>query len=99
MTSYLPSSIQAIIAFFVALIATCVGVWLWRKNHKAEKQEAAAAKAAGAPPAGSATDQVREQLRDAQAHLKQSGTMKGVSLTSLPVYLLIGPEKSGKTSL
>ena len=88
------------VAVFVLAVGTGVFVWL-RARRAARQQNADAAGGAAAVPSGAqgGGDAVQNTFREAETRLKASQRMKGVEIADLPAFLVIGPEKSGKTNL
>ncbi|MCU1238696.1 MAG: ImcF domain protein, partial [Candidatus Solibacter sp.] len=86
--------IPAVVVFVMAVGAA---FWLWLRSRRANKTAPAGG---GAPaPASGGPDPIQGMFREAEERLKLSPRMNGVALSSLPAFLLIGPEKSGKTNL
>ena len=94
------SYLYVIPAVVLVVLSMVTGLWLWWRSRRAAKaQQSAAAADGAAAPAASGADPVQGIFREAENRLKLSPRMKGVALSSLPAFLVIGPEKSGKTNL
>ncbi len=82
-----------------ALVIGGVALWLYLKKTRQEKQQAqqptAAAPAAGAPPA---PDDIDRLVREAAAKIASSRLGRGVKLSSLPAFFVLGETGTGKTS-
>ncbi len=83
----------------IAGVATALFLW-WRARQKAKADANAAEPAAGEQSGAPAlAGQIRSLFQTAQQILKTSPKMKGVSLSSLPAFLVIGPSRAGRTSV
>src|SRR4051812_14318757 len=90
-----PLFVIPVIAVFLLAVGTAL--WLWWSKRRAEKQSQPGGKdTAAAPAPGDPTEAI---FREAENRLKLSPRMKGVALSSLPAFFLIGPEKAGRTNL
>jgi type VI secretion system protein ImpL len=88
----------------IALLAWIIGArlfgwWrLWRAKSAARPAPASKPNAAPNHPDDEAMKVLMAEAEAALAKASSSGRRAGVSLSALPLYLLIGPEGSGKTS-
>ena len=89
----------------IALLAWIVGARLfgwWRLSRAKAAARPAPANKPAAPPSHPDDEAMRTLIAEAEAALAKapspSGGRAAVSLSAMPLYLLIGPEGSGKTS-
>jgi type VI secretion system protein ImpL len=87
-------------ALTVVVLAAAVAVFLlWRKRSQSSGAPPDPAASSAAPAAGAVdANQVAAWFRDAENRLKGSPALKGVSLATLPIFLVAGPRGVGKTS-
>jgi type VI secretion system protein ImpL len=85
----------------VVVCGTVAGLMWWRQK-KAQNQSKPlepAQEMTSSPPLGADTSQIHALFRDAENKLKLSARMKGSSVSTLPVFLVVGPRGTGKTSI
>lgn len=97
------TQISIIAAGCALVVGIPLAVITWFRTRKADLQEAKeAAKgqdaAAGGPEQATPKAQAGDQLRDAERFLKESARLKGATLSSMPVFLILGPSGAGGTS-
>ena len=96
----------ALIGIPAIMVCGAAGLLLWRRKKTQSDPKASAQgdnppapSAANASDTKSAVDQIQTALREVGSKLKLSSTMKGASLSKLPVFLVAGPRGAGKTSV
>jgi type VI secretion system protein ImpL len=93
------NNVVLLMGTLVVLAGIAAVVIAWVRKGKAAK--AAKGGAGTAPPAKDAGKEqaIRALFREAATRLKLAPRMAGAKLSSLPLILILGPEKSGKTSV
>lgn len=101
MTALMANPVALIGIPAVIVCGTVAGLAWWRQK-KAKSTSKPEEPAQDAPPAVvrvADANQVHALFRDAENRLKLSPKTKGSSLSTLPVFLVIGPTGTGKTSV
>ena len=95
------NNVNVFVAALVALVCVIAGLFVWRSRRKAAKASPSSNAASGAvaPSAAAGPSPVQALFREADSRLRLSPRMKRASLSSLPVFFVVGPDKSGKTSV
>ena len=95
------NNVNVLVVALVALACVIAGLLVWWRRRKAAKASPSPDAAGGAAPPSAAAgpNPVQALFREAESRLRLSPRMKNASLSSLPAFFIVGPEKSGKTSV
>jgi type VI secretion system protein ImpL len=98
MTPNLTTILILILVIVIAVVAIGLFLW-WRAKQKAKADNKAPEPAGDQSDAQALPGQIRSLFKTAQQILKTSPKMKGVHISSLPAFLVIGPSRAGRTSV